>query len=619
MSLRIVGLRKTRSDGEIETISFDRNVTAIVGMRNTSKTTTLKMIDFCLGDSDSAAQALGGPVAENYAALGLDLEINGEPVTIKRSLTTAEGRLTKIEVDDLEFSTRDFQRWIMEKLEWPEITVPKGREYRAASEVVPLTFRTLLRHFYRKETSWLEFATREEEFHRRAVVAFFLGVAESRYAASMLDYAIGETGREIASLEARKREVAEQGDGLVKRLGQATGIDDLALSRLDVLAAELRSRRSRLQERRAEVLTTLRSSEAFVAEPGERFQSLQAQIEERTTFANELKRTAIGYKQAIEEIEGQKSRLERADAAVETFGQLPVHSCPACGQGITPRANDIECYLCSQPTGPDTRARRIELEIAALTRDSNEVLEVLTETNEEISVIESQLSDLLEEREALRVRLDEERSELIAPYMSEVESLSGQLGALEQQLAMISGLQSLLERVEAIDEELREATTRFDLQSQDVSRLDSQRALEEERATEFAVRMTAFLDSLRVERWQFGPVTIASGDFAFYLGPRRWDAALGAESKVLFFMAYTEGLLRLTELGADAHAPGVVILDNPLQHGVSEELAGEALSRLATSARELNQQLIVTLPRDMSFDPEAAVIRLTQQFVPQGT
>lgn len=616
MTLRFVELRKTGRDGEVEIVPFDRHVTTIVGSRNTSKTTTLRMIDFCLGDGDSAAEALGGPVAEAYAALALDLEIRGEAYTIRRPLITSEGHLTKIEADDLEFSTREFQRWIMEKLGWPELSVPKGRAYRSASDVVPVTFRTLLRHIYRKEASWLDFAAREEEFLRRAVTAFFLGIADTRYAVSMLEFSIGETGREIDSLEARRREVVEQGDSLTEQLGRAIGLEGLTLARLDTLSEELESRRGELHHRRSTILSTVRSTEGFVAEPGERFQVVQQQIEELGTTAGDLRRTAAGYAEALRDLQAQVLRLERAETAVDVFTQLPVHLCPACGQGVTPRASGPECYLCGQLTAPDTRARRIDLEIAALRRESGEIEEVLRETLAQIDQLEAQLGDLGMERDELRDRLDRERADFIAPYLTEVEELNLMLGSAHQQLATIEGLRSLNERIASIDEELNSVRARLDEQTSDVARLESRRVSEDERASEFASLMTDFLNGLTAERWQFGPVTIASADLTFYLGPQRWDVALGAESKVLFFLSYTNALLRLSELGEGVHAPGTAILDNPLQQGISDDIVREALGHLAESARALDHQLIVTLPRDLDMAAEGAVIHFDRQFAP---
>ncbi|MDQ3956239.1 MAG: hypothetical protein M3285_11900 [Actinomycetota bacterium] len=609
-------LRKARRDGEVETIAFDRNVTVIVGSKNTSKTTTLRMIDYCLGNDDPATRALGPAVAESYASLTLDLEIAGRPYSVKRSLTSSEGYLTKVDVDDLDLSTRDFQRWIMEKLQWPELSIPKGRAYREASDVVPLTFRTLLRHIYRREMSWGDFALQEEEFHRRAVFAFFLGVGDARARAALSEYTLGETERLIASLEARRREVTEQGDALAERLGESMNIGVLSLDRLDALQRDLKIKLDDLDRSRQELLATLRASEGFAAEPSERYQDLQTRMQQFGNVVGSLRSTAAGYVETLDEIAAQTMRLERAETAVDVLGQLPVHRCPACGNEVSPSPMGPDCYLCGQATTADARSRRISLEISALARERTEVEEVLSETLAELHAVEEEFATAKEEAEALANQLDRERSDLIAPHLTELERMSVAIGTVQQHLALVDGLALLRDRVGQIDAELHEASQALDAQTADVNRLESERAVEEEHSSEFAGFMTEYLLNLGSEPWRFGPVTVAAADFMFYLGPQRWDTALGAESRVLFFLAYTNGLLRVPELGPRARPPGLAILDNPLQQGISDAVVAEALSQLTATARRLDAQLIITLPRDLAFDDRARRIRLSREFAP---
>lgn len=616
MTIRFVELDKTRRDGEVEHLSFGPHVTALVGPRNSSKTTILRMIDFCLGDPDSAPEALGPAVAEAYAALNLTIDINGQRHQISRALVPSVGHLTKVQVGSEELSTRDFQRWLMEELNWSELEIPKGRAYRSASETFPLTFRALFRHLYRKETSWFDFASREEEFLRQAVVAFFLELAEGRYAASLLEYQLGETERELDALHARQREVAEQGDVLIRRVGRAFGEDELSLDRLDAIHAAAVERRIQLELERQEILQTMRSSDQVANDPGARYQVVDAEATSLTSSANDLRRTLVGYESAVREVDGQVLRLERADAAVDAFAQVPVHICPACGQDISGSPGKEECYVCHQPISADVRRRRILLEIAALKRERQELERVVGATRDELHALEVRLRELKREQEVLRERLDRERADLIAPYLTQLESLSSQLGAVDQQVAMLDALRALTERVETIEAEIVATATRLDEQASAANRVHSRRALEEERTSAFAEAMSGYLEALSTERWRFGSVTIASADFSFYVGSRSWDVALGAESRVLFFLAYTEALFRLEELGVATHRAGFAILDNPLQHGISEAVAAEGLRKLAGTARSLDQQLIVTLPRDLSFDEDAHVIRLTQQFVP---
>jgi hypothetical protein len=132
-----------RHDGDVEELSFRADSTAIIGPRNSSKTTTLKMIDFCLGDSDTVENALGSAVAETYVALELTILAGDEEHLILRALDRSFGQLTKVVVDGMPLETREFQSWIMTQLHWPELYIPRGRVARYATERVPLTFRSV--------------------------------------------------------------------------------------------------------------------------------------------------------------------------------------------------------------------------------------------------------------------------------------------------------------------------------------------------------------------------------------------------------------------------------------------------------------------------------------------
>jgi hypothetical protein len=129
-------------------------------------------------------------------------------------------------------------------------------------------------------------------------------------------------------------------------------------------------------------------------------------------------------------------------------------------------------------------------------------------------------------------------------------------------------------------------------------RVESQRAETHRRAQRFADRMNEFLYTLGVEPWHFGRVSIEAEDLSFFVGGEMWDVTLGGESKVVFLLAYHYALLHLDEDLPDiSRSPGLAILDNPLQHGLSSDVVGECLDKLVESAGRLHAQVVVTLPR----------------------
>jgi DNA repair ATPase RecN len=92
--IRVESVRLVQHTGEIDEYTFRSGMLNIItGVRNSSKTTTLKAIDYCLGDRDSPRDALTIAVAEKYVEISTDLTLNGTPHTLS-SFRMATDRVT---------------------------------------------------------------------------------------------------------------------------------------------------------------------------------------------------------------------------------------------------------------------------------------------------------------------------------------------------------------------------------------------------------------------------------------------------------------------------------------------------------------------------------------------
>ncbi|MGW7197661.1 hypothetical protein [Streptomyces chryseus] len=90
-------------------------------------------------------------------------------------------------------------------------------------------------------------------------------------------------------------------------------------------------------------------------------------------------------------------------------------------------------------------------------------------------------------------------------------------------------------------------------------------------------------------------VSIRDTDLAFYVGSRPWDQGLGAEAKVLFFLAYSYATLFLEKnLDRECAFPGLLMLDNPYQQVIAADVVRQALTELAEAARPTGTQVIST-------------------------
>jgi hypothetical protein len=617
MSIRLVYLRSYLLDGEIDELDLSANSTVLVGPRNSSKSTTLRMIDYCLGDDDTAAGALGPDVAGRYAGLELDIELPTGTHTIRRSFVPTFGKRTRVLVDaDLELTTRALSDWILGELGWPAIEIPKGRVAAYATELVPLTFRTLWRHLYRREDSWLVFANQEQEFHRRAVLAFFLGLAEQRY--SNVEF-------EVAAAERRAEEIRQQiaahdrlADETVGAVARELGLPETSPRLIDQRDQALAAAAAELSLQRDDIAATLRASEGFVSEASRQFDTVSDDLAAVRAQHTALSGAAEGYRAALAADAAEIGRLERAATSVELLSALPVTICPVCGQD-PPHERDWpvqtgRCYLCDQAVVADVRDRRIRLEQQIVGRERAELEEVLERTEDELKQAYAAVERLHAARERLGVQIDGERHELLAPFVAQLEELSRRAGAIEQQRAALAGLSGLSARRAALERQLVTALEAVDMAQASVRQVEWSRRETYRRCAAFAERMTEFLNGLSAEPWTFGRVTLAEEELSFYVGGGPWDMVLGGESKVLFLLAYQYALLHLTtDLPAASHAPGLAVLDNPLQQGIKDTVMAEALDLLFT-ASDAGGQVLVTVPHRLPLRTRPTLHQLRVQY-----
>jgi hypothetical protein len=619
VTLRLRQLRTYDRNGEVEQVNFGAGMTLLVGPRNSSKTTTLRMVDYCMGSDDSAAAALGPEVAARYLGIEVDVQFGDQVHVIRRAFDSEFGLLTRLYIDGDPMLPRDFSDWALAQLGWPVLDIPKGRVAQAATELVPLSFRTLWRHIYRREDSWLVFANQEQEFHRRAVLSLFLGLAESRY--SNAEYHAAAAMRRVDELRQQLADVQVLGDQTVRQVASELGLPETSARLVTDRDSELAAEIERAEAARHRIAASARATSGFATEQAARFQNNSGQISDLRGHVHTLQATLANYMTVLALGEAESRRLSRARTAVESLSAMPVTICPVCGQGTPhPPESSIEsgqCYLCAQPVVTDARARRIELERAIIGREASELQEAIDRTTVELATESAELSRLVAQQEVLARRLDEERMTLLAPYVSELEDLSRQIGGLEQKRAALSGLKGLLGRQEAIEEQVLAALKDADeaesaVQAAEVTKTETHR-----RCSTFAKRMTEFLNGIESEPWRFGEVALAGEELSFYVGGGPWEVVLGGESKVLFLMSYHYALMHLaTDLPGISCAPGLAVLDNPHQQGLSAAVVAECLDMLAAAAEEQGGQVIATLARPVPMTRRASVHPLTVQYSP---
>ena len=498
--LRILQVDLVLESGEVETFDFAQSaLTVITGPRNSSKTTTLKVIDYCLGDNDSPRRALGPAIEERYQAVGIDIVIDGVRHRLTRQFS--HDMRTKVVVDGETVPATEVSDWLLQRLGWPSVNLPQGGNPLATRQQTSLSFRGLLRHIYRREDSWTEFAHREEELLRRAAVSLFLGFAPQRYASA--DYALEQAARALAVAQAVHREAVDSRQITIRTLTQQLNLPSISdLESLDAARTELS----------AELITAIA-------------------LRDRITAAAE-------------------AAARQADTEVGVDHTLPRQ---------------------------------------------------LGRTSERVA--RGAVSEGYEEAEAGRVRLAAElqdrRVHALAPFMAALEDSAADIGRLMLQLAAIPALETILAREDVARRAVEEAERECGRQ-RDVADTQAGWASDAGRyCSAFADSMNEFLEEFDGRVWVRGRrVTIASGDLTFYVGTRPWYESLGPEACVLFFLAHTYALVRLSATrDPRTCAPGVLILDNPHQQGLATELVHDAIRLIGRAAEESEAQVVITQVR----------------------
>ncbi len=167
--LSIGQLQRRLTAGGEESLHFERGVNLLVGPPNTGKTRWLQTLDYLFGDpGDNPFEgAEDAGLADKYEAAAAELLVGEERLWIERRWRE-RGAKTKVFVDDVGMSAKEFQHLLMERLEIPLVSFPKGNPM--SGQTWPeLSFRTLLRHVHRQQRFWSGIADQQpdREQHER--------------------------------------------------------------------------------------------------------------------------------------------------------------------------------------------------------------------------------------------------------------------------------------------------------------------------------------------------------------------------------------------------------------------------------------------------------------------
>ncbi len=154
-------------------------VNVLVGEKDTGKSVWLNMLDFVLGKGKTASVSLDSKLFEKYDSISAVVHISGQDILIERRWKE-KGFSNKIIIDGTPIPIEEFSQEILNQLNVPILHFPKGNPYDEKTWP-QLSFRTLLRHMYRREDLWYNFADKQFEIEQFAALSFFLGFADKLF------------------------------------------------------------------------------------------------------------------------------------------------------------------------------------------------------------------------------------------------------------------------------------------------------------------------------------------------------------------------------------------------------------------------------------------------------
>jgi hypothetical protein len=585
LSIRSIS-RRLKDNQRIESLKFVDGVNVVLGKPNTGKTKWMQTLDFLLGEAgekNPLTPADDERLKDKYDAASAELNVGEERLTIERRWLEP-GAIGKVFVNGQPMVVREFQHYLLEKLGIPLVHYPKGNP--ASGQTWPeLSFRSLLRHIYRRQKLWTDIADQQPDDEQHACLMQFLGLAERVFTPQY-----GQLVRlkvDVDRLKARREQhgtvlssltnelVADPGmtvgitgqalDAAVKRL--STEAESLSTRRKSLIAGALnkaipagqRSMIERTSERRSELLQGLEMHLGNEKRIGERLAEMKSY---RHELGNELE------------------RMLRAEDAGSVLADLKITHCPACDQSVDQvTRKDGRCFLCDQslPDEPveELGALRLKYERDRLQAEIKEADELLGVLQKDATKIANEISRIKEELHRVESQLAPARSSvaaLVQEQVSEVDMALGRVAERERQLGRVKGAlavgDDLSRQIEAKEKEIEplEATVG-----------EAARATDYERtATLLAAGMNTYLSAineLRPKVWPHSEVflDVSRSTFRFKVGTRSWYAALGGTDSLYFLMAYHYGLLTLSAKPG-CHYPGIVLIDMPA------DFVGEAVA-----------------------------------------
>jgi hypothetical protein len=578
--LLIVSVSRQRGDGTAETLQFEEGVNVLVGEGNTGKTKWLQTIDYLLGDEVTAEEREDPENAlfTLFVSASAVLRVNEEEISVERRWREA-GSLSKIYVNGEAQNVRDFCRNLMERLGMPILHYPQGNPY-GPRKWPELTWRTLFRHMYRRETMWSDLADAQPEVDQHAALMLFLGAAEKLFSQDYSDLVV--KSKRILDLQARKDQFMSLLDQVSKELVDVNEIG-VALTPESIEAAQAkiteelqsieRKRRSLLVGIRQGAQSALAHQKADVPD----IENLSQWLVDMQNEQEEVARAIARIDSRITEVrtmhqlvKDEVAKLLRAKEAGSVLADLRVTHCPACDQELEKHGDEDSCYVCGRhvrsPGDTSSATKRIEFETEQLHSELEETEQLQLELTDDLQAKREQHKELTRTIAEITATLRPVRQAAAAVLPPELFLLDVGYGRAQEKRQQLIRIRTVLDQREQLAADIFKTQKEIAEIESAVDDKTSQIDFESmgDRLRDGMVTYFNRIVELNPKSWLGNTVSVRFGERTVRLraGESGWKAKLGGTQRLYFLFAYHYALLNLTRFEGTLY-PGFAMIDFP--------------------------------------------------------
>lgn len=446
----------TKDQRSVMDISFHEGLNVITGENSSGKTTSIRFIAYALGSESISFNEMAKVCDDIY----LQVSINDAVVTLQRHVSMELLRPLSIFWGEIEralaatpamwqlfpFKRSDakesFSQVLFRLMEVPELRGEGGSN---------ITMHQLMRLVYSDQetpsSDLFRFDRFDRAITRSAVGDYLLGIDSTE----LYELKLRETAadREATSLRASIRTIYNT----FGKSGTDISLDFLE-SQIQNLGSEIRS----LQEKLDNVNGSPSPKVSAVKEDNSLRERLSAAHSKFSKFKHkkiELEAEIADSELFLKELEDRIYSLEESAVAESYLGRAVFSVCPSCFTKIDPKTDTTAtCALCKSPVAEDSARSQLARMRNELALQLKESLAIRVQQLEELASINREIPSADAQLKSLETEFKRNQAQWRSPELIQVQALSREIGAKEQEIKNALELKKLADLLEQLTSKL---------------------------------------------------------------------------------------------------------------------------------------------------------------------